>query len=239
MSNDKKVTKIEEAAAFERLMQVFWMNLNVPKDNIVSRKFFDTLVGNTGIRPSEEDGKTVVRGVHINDALNVLIGCFEYFNTVDGDNGTIVITSILSVFNTFKNIRMLDFTFDPNPELMDIYEKVVDLEYKGDKVEMFNKLYNVRKMEIHLCDTLPENVVDFLNKMFIFYGYIPNDYMKRRFTIDFEFDEYVNFMNMLFSNNRELVNLMGVDIVNFLILFPVIVMENKPDIRIVTNYHDL
>lgn len=239
MLKDKKITKEEENTAFERLLQVFEMNINIPENNIVSSRFYSSLIKNTGIRPVIEEGKTVIKGVHINDALNTLIESFEYFNVNGSDDGKTVITSVLSVFNTFKNVRFVDFTFDNDRDLLDVYRKVVDLEYKGDKVEMFNRLYDVRKMEIHLCDTLQKNVVDFLNKMFIFYGYIPNDYMKRRFTIDFKFDEYVNFMNMLFSNNRELVNMVGVDVVNFLILFPVVVTESKPDIRIVTNYYDL
>jgi hypothetical protein len=63
--------------------------------------------------------------------------------------------------------------------------------------------------------------------------------MNRRFYIDFEFDEYTSFIQMIFSNNKELVKVVGVDVVNYLILFPKIVIEKKPRIRIVTNYFDL
>ena len=80
--------------------------------------------------------------------------------------------------------------FIENDDILDVYKKVNDAEYKGDKISLFNKIYNIDEIEIHLCDSLNRNIVDFLNNMFMFYGYIPNDYMKRRFFIDFEFDEY-------------------------------------------------
>lgn len=238
MSSKKEMSKMEESAIYERLSEVFEMNLNIPKGDEVSNRFLFSLIENTGISPIEENNKTIIKGVHINDALNVLLGCFEYYN-INNDNDTLLITSILSVFNTFKNIRIVDFTFDDDPELLDIYNKIVDLEYKGSKVGMFNRIYDIKKMEIYLTDSLDKKVVDLLNKMFIFYGYIPNDYMNRKFTIDFKFDEYINFMNMIFSNNKQLVDTVGISVVDFLILFPVVIIEDKPDIKIITNYYDL
>ena len=73
----------------------------------------------------------------------------------------------------------------------------------------------------------------------MFYWYIPNDYMKRRFYIDFEFDEYISFTDMIFSNNKELAKQMDANVINYLIMFPVVVVQSKPKIRIVTNYFDL
>ena len=63
--------------------------------------------------------------------------------------------------------------------------------------------------------------------------------MKRRFFIDFEFDEYISFTDMIFSNNKELAKQMDANVINYLIMFPVVVVQSKPKIRIVTNYFDL
>ncbi len=236
MQNLTEMTNKTNDPAIERVMQVYGLNINIPI-NDMTNFIVESLVGNTGVKPVVCDDKLCIPCIHSNDALNIILGCFNYCHEIEGD--TTVLTSILSVMNTFRNMRTISFTFSYDESLMDEYRKVVDTEYKGDKKESFNKIYDVTEMEIHLSDSLDRKIVDFLNRMFIFYGYIPNDYMKRRFYIEFEYDEYVNFMEMVFSNNKELAPQLGQNVVNFLILFPVIVMESKPKIRLVTNYYDL
>jgi hypothetical protein len=227
----------KELTVYDRMLQVFELNLNIPVEDKASNLFYNSLLENIGIFPEVEPHKIVLNCLHTNDVINVLMGCFDYCHEKDYD--TIVLTSILSVFSTFKNLRYITFTFIEGSNLLENYEILGDSEYEGDKTDIFKDLYDIRRMEIHLCDSLDRSVVDFLNTMFIFYGYIPNDYMKRRFYIDFEFDEYTSFIQMIFSNNKELVKVVGVDVVNYLILFPKIVIEKKPRIRIVTNYFDL
>lgn len=236
MENTIRMNGNDNDSVLERVMQVYGLNINIPMVDD-TKYIFDAFVGNTGVTPVVLNNKICIAGIHSNDALNVVLSCFEYCHEINGD--TTVLTSILSVMNTFRNMRVMSFTFIDDNNLIEAYKNVVDTEYKGDKTEIFNKIYEVTEMEIHLSDSLDKNVVDFLNKMFIFYGYIPNDYMKRRFYIEFEYDEYVSFMEMVFSNNKEIVNQLGVKIVNYLILFPVIVMNSKPKIRLVTNYVDL
>lgn len=227
----------KELTVYDRMLQVFELNLNIPVEDKASNLFYNSLLENIGVFPDVEPHKIILNCLHTNDVINVLMGCFDYCHEKDYD--TIVLTSILSVFSTFKNLRYITFTFIEGSNLLENYEILGDSEYEGDKTDIFKDLYDIRRMEIHLCDSLDRSVVDFLNTMFIFYGYIPNDYMNRRFYIDFEFDEYTSFIQMIFSNNKELVKVVGVDVVNYLILFPKIVIEKKPRIRIVTNYFDL
>lgn len=227
----------KELTVYDRMLQVFELNLNIPVEDKASNLFYNSLLENIGVFPDVEPHKIILNCLHTNDVINVLMGCFDYCHEKDYD--TIVLTSILSVFSTFKNLRYITFTFIEGSKLLENYEILGDSEYEGDKTDIFKDLYDIRRMEIHLCDSLDRSVVDFLNTMFIFYGYIPNDYMNRRFYIDFEFDEYTSFIQMIFSNNKELVKVVGVDVVNYLILFPKIVIEKKPRIRIVTNYFDL
>lgn len=234
----KNLTEISKSndSLLERVMQVYGLNINIPI-NDMTNFILESIIENTGVNPIVYDEKLCIQNIHSNDALNIIIGCLNYCHEIEGD--TTVLTSILSIMNTFRNMRIISFTFTYDNNLMDEYRKLIDTEYKGDKKESLNLIYNVTEMEIHLSDSLDRNIVDFLNRMFIFYEYIPNDYMKRRFYIDFEYDEYVIFMEMIFSNNKEFYSQLGQDVVDFLILFPVIVMESKPKIRLVTNYYDL
>lgn len=227
----------KELTVQDRMLQVFELNLNIPIEDKASNLFYNSLLENTRIFPDVEPHKIILEHIHTNDVINVLMGCFDYCHEKEYD--TIVLTSILSIFNTFKNLRYITFTFLEGSTLLENYETLADSEYEGDKSKIFSDIYDIKKMEVHLCDALDRDVVDFLNNMFIFYGYIPNDYMKRRFYIDFEFDEYISFIQMIFSNNKELVKKIGANAVNFLLLFPVVCIEKKPSIRIVTNYFDL
>lgn len=227
----------KEITVYDRMLQVYEINLNIPMEDKGSKVFYNSLLENIKIFPIINENKKILEGIHSNDVVNVLINCFDYCHEKDYD--TTVLTSVLSVFNTFRNLRYVTFTFIEGSNLLENFMTIADSEYEGDKGKIFNDIYDIKRMEVHLCDTLDRNVVDFLNNMFIFYGYIPNDYMKRRFYIDFEFDEYCSFIQMIFSNNNELVKQIGTNVVNYLMLFPTIVIQNKPRLRIVTNYFDL
>lgn len=231
-------TEIKDITIYQRMSQVYKITLNnIPLIDDGVKVFYNSLIEKLNVYPTVYTEKNCFDYIHTNDVINVLMHCFDYCNKMEYD--TYILTSILSAFNTFKNLRLISFVFVDDDSMVDVYKNVVDVEYKGDKTQLFNKIYNIDEMEIYLCDFLDKDIVDFFNNMFIFYGYIPNDYMKRRFFIDFEFDEYVSFIQMIFSNNNELAKYVGINVINYLIMFPVIVVDNKPKIRIATNYFDL
>lgn len=230
-------TETKEITVYQRMSQVYKLTLNVPLSNEGVKIFYNSLIENLGIHPTIYTEKRCLCDIHTNDAINVLMGCFEYCHEKKYE--TFILTSVLSVFNIFNNLKLISFEFIENDDILDIYKNINDVEYKGDKTPLFNKIYNIDEIEIHLCDSLNKNIVDFLNNIFMFYGYIPNDYMNRRFSIDFEFDEYISFTEMIFSNNKELIKQMGINLINHLNMFPVVVIQSKPKIRIVTNYFDL
>jgi hypothetical protein len=230
-------TETKEITVYQRMSQVYKLTLNVPLNDEGVKIFYNSLIENLDIHPTVYTEKRCLCDIHTNDAINVLMGCFEYCHEKECD--TFILTSILSAFNIFNNLKLISFEFIENDDILDIYKNINDTEYKGDKTPLLNKIYNIDEIEIHLCDSLNKNIVDFFNNMFMFYGYIPNDYMKRRFSIDFEFDEYISFIEMIFSNNKELTKQMGVNLISHLNMFPVVVVQSKPKIRIVTNYFDL
>lgn len=227
----------KEITVYQRMSQVYKLTLNVSLCDEATKVFYNSLIENLGIYPTFYTEKRCLCDIHANDVINVLMECFEYCSEKEYE--TNILTSVLCIFDIFKNLRLISFDFFEDDDLVDVYKKVNDAEYKGDKTSLFNKIYNIDEIEIHLCDSLNRNIVDFLNNMFMFYGYIPNDYMKRRFYIDFEFDEYISFTDMIFSNNKELAKQMDANVINYLIMFPVVVVQSKPKIRIVTNYFDL
>ena len=234
---DNNNTEINDVNVYQRMLQVYKLTLNVSLCDEATKVFYNSLIENLGIHPTFYTEKRCLCDIHANDVINVLMECFEYCSEKEYE--TNILTSVLCIFDTFKNLRLISFDFFEDDDLVDVYKNIINVEYKGDKSSLFNKIYNIDEIEIHLCDSLDKNIVDFLNNMFMFYGYIPNDYMKRRFFIDFEFDEYISFIQMIFSNDKDLATQMGVDVINHLIMFPVVVIQNKPKIRIVTNYFDL
>ena len=93
-------------------------------------------------------------------------------------------------------------------------------------------------LEMNLGDMFSQGVIDMLNKVFICNELIPNSYLNRRFILDFKYDDYTSFMDMFIENNRENLNLLDKNICDYFRKFPKMVEEQKPMIRLVTNYSE-
>ena len=68
---------------------------------------------------------------------------------------------------------------------------------------------------------------------------IPNSYLDRKFEIDFSYEEYISFMDMFLGNNANSFNMLDGNICDYFRSFPQIVIDNMPDIKIITNYSQL
>ena len=161
-------TETKEITVYQRMSQVYKLTLNVPLRDEGVKIFYNSLIENLDIHPTVYTEKKCLCDIHTNDAINVLMGCFEYCHEKKYE--TFILTSVLSAFNIFNNLKLISFEFIENDDILNIYKKVNDTEYKGDKTLLFNKIYNIDEIEIHLCDSLNKNIVDFLNNMFMFYG---------------------------------------------------------------------
>lgn len=228
------LVKSEKDVFVMRISQVRKININLPAEDKGSSVFYNCLFGGTKV---EVDGNLIIRDVLVGDAYTSILNCLEICRKNKYDDR--VLTLILSVFTTFRNMTFVDFTFVKNSSLVSDCLKILDEKFDGDKSELFERVYKVKEMEIHLSDSLNVEAIDYLNRMFMFFEFIPNDYMKREFCIDFEFDEYVNFMSMLLSNNKELVKIVGKENISHLSVFPGVAERSKPMLKIVTNYRDL
>ena len=93
---------------------------------------------------------------------------------------------------------------------------------------------------MYLNDMFDQKVIDLINKHFIFNGIISNSYLERDFLIDFEFEEYISYINMFIDNNIDRLNMLDEDIADYLRIFPSIIGDiMKPNIKLYTNYRDI
>ena len=220
----------------DRLSQVHEITINIPLGRRCCGLLYRSLITNLGMKYALGEKKTI-SGVHIDDVACIIVNSVE--RCAEKGYDTDIIAHVSSILKMFSNVKVVNMVFSHDRELLEKYENVFSMDYTGDKVELMNSLYKVESLEIRMSESLDRETVDFFNGVFIFYNYIPNDYMNRLFNIDFTFDEYVSFMEMFFNNNPDLSARLGKDVVNFFILFPTIVVESKPKIRLVTNYLDI
>lgn len=240
MEHTISVKQIEEKTGLDRLTHIVGININLPEDDLTSQIMYMSIIDTLGVKEVVDDGRRMLRNIHLNDITNIILRCYNACeDNCFGSYDNTILTAVMSIFTTFKNLRTVSFTVDGSQSLLDDYVNAIDIGYKGDRSELFNRIYTITDIEIHLSDHLDMDAVDMLNRMFVSYGFIPNDYMTRRFVIDFKFDEYINFFEMVFKNNRDFTVRLGSDAVSLLMLFPVVIIEGKPSIRLVTNYSDL
>ena len=242
-------TNVQEKEIFIRLSQVFEITLNLPLEDKGINLFYNQLNKRIDLSNQDDslfndilstDDSKCILAIHTNDVANVLIDCFQWCQDIGVDIK--ILGSFFRILKTFKNLRVVNFNFifgQKCKELMEDFNIINDIDFEGDRNKSFSNIYNIDVMEVHLSDVFTKDVVDFLNKMFIFHEFIPNSYMKRVFYVDFEFNDYINFIDMILSNNKEFVKSVDQLVIDCLISFPTIVVDHKPMIRLVTNYYDL
>ena len=164
------------------------------------------------------------------DALNVFI--FNDNMNRDYDSGIFsVIVSSLKMFNRLKRIN---FQFTDDEDILNSYKQIMKNNIEGTT----KYIYNVDVIEMNLSEMFSQMIIDMLNKIFICNEYLPNSYLDRKFMIDFQYDDYMAFMDMVINNNKEALDALDDKICDYFKSFPKLVMEQKPNIRLVTNYSE-
>ena len=164
------------------------------------------------------------------DALNVFI--FNDNMNRDYDSGIFsVIVSSLKMFNRLKRIN---FQFTDDEDILNSYKQIMKNNIEGTT----KYIYNVDVIEMNLSEMFSQMIIDMLNKIFICNEYLPNSYLDRKFMIDFQYDDYMAFMDMVINNNKETLDALDDKICDYFKSFPKLVMEQKPSIRLVTNYSE-
>ena len=164
------------------------------------------------------------------DALNAFI--FNDNMNRDYDSGIFsVIVSSLKMFNRLKRIN---FQFTDDEDILNSYKQIMKNNIEGTT----KYIYNVDVIEMNLSEMFSQMIIDMLNKIFICNEYLPNSYLDRKFMVDFQYDDYMAFMDMVINNNKEMLDALDDKICDYFKSFPKLVMEQKPNIRVVTNYSE-
>ena len=150
----------------------------------------------------------------------------------DYDSGIFsVIVSSLKMFNRLKRIN---FQFTDDEDILNSYKQIMKNNIEGTT----KYIYNVDVIEMNLSEMFSQMIIDMLNKIFICNEYLPNSYLDRKFMVDFQYDDYMAFMDMVINNNKEMLDALDDKICDYFKSFPKLVMEQKPSIRLVTNYSE-
>ena len=164
------------------------------------------------------------------DALTVFI--FNDNMNRDYDSGIFsVIVSSLKMFNRLKRIN---FQFTNDEDILNSYKQIMKNNIEGTT----KYIYNVDVIEMNLSEMFSQMIIDMLNRIFICNEYLPNSYLDRKFMVDFKYDDYMSFMDMVINNNKETLDALDDKICDYFKSFPKLVMEQKPNIRVVTNYSE-
>ena len=155
-------------------------------------------------------------------------------NNISIDN----IYSFWGVVQSFKNLKFLNLEFTSDENVLYAYEYIRGKE-KDKSFEIIQHIYKIEVIELVLSNMFTQNVIDMLNKVMMFDEIISNSYLEREFIIVFDYDDYISFMDMFATNNGMELAKLDDYIIDYLLLFPKIISNSKPTIRLLTNYSEL
>ena len=164
------------------------------------------------------------------DALNVFIFNDNMNRYYDSGIFSVIVSS-LKMFNRLKRIN---FQFTDDEDILNSYKQIMKNNIEGTT----KYIYNVDVIEMNLSEMFSQMIIDMLNRIFICNEYLPNSYLDRKFMVDFKYDDYMSFMDMVINNNKETLDALDDKICDYFKSFPKLVMEQKPNIRVVTNYSE-
>ena len=237
----KRYTKGKKNNVVTRVEQVSDVTIYIPTLERCMDYLYDSLISLCNNYVDEDDGDVFLLIPAI-DFYNVVL----FVNKCCKDKGvdTNYILAMLGVVRTFTNLKHVNVVFRDDIELKDAYERLTNIDpnivEKKEIIQELTNVYSIDVIEMYLGDMFDQKIVDLINKSFIFNGIISNSYLERNFLIEFEFDEYVSYINMFIDNNIERLTMMDEDIMDYLRVFPSIIGDiSKPNIKLYTNYKEV
>lgn len=230
MTNNNLYTRGFKDEVVRRFDNIHTITIKCPRQDDSIRCFRAVMLSNlVGYMKSDTEFKLVPTIDVFNCFMMSLDFCRE--NDLLMDN----LYSFWGIVQSFKFLKYLNVEFVDDDDVLDAYCTI--REKNHDKsLEVIQKIYHVDTLEFILHNMFTQDVIDMLNKTFIFDGIIENDYHKREFMILFKFDDYMAFMEMFTHNNEMSLNNLDTNIIDYLITFPKLITQDKPVIRIITNY---
>ena len=233
----KKYTKGDKNKVVTRINQVSSITVNVPTSDKSMDYLYDALISLCSHYVDENDGDKFLNIPAI-DFLNVVIyvsKCCE-----EKEINTDYIFSMMGVIRTFEKLKYISVVFSDDVEVRDSYEILSNIGSNDGGIDKLINVYNIDAIEIHLIDMLDQDIVDLINKHLMANGIILNSYLERTFLIEFEFEEYISYINMFIENNIDRLSILDEDIMDYLRVFPNLMGDiAKPNIKLYTNYREI
>ena len=237
----KRYTKGDKDNVVTRIEQVSDVTLNIPTSERCMDYLYDGLISLCGHYVNENDVDVFL-----------LIPAIDFYNVVlyvnkcckEKDVDTNYISAMMGVVRSFTNLKHVSVVFRDDNELRDSYERLINIDpnnvSKSDVINELTNVYSIDVLEMFLGDMLDQKIIDLINKSFISNGIISNSYLERDFLIEFEFDEYISYINMFVDNNIDRLSMWDEDIMDYLRVFPYIIGDiSKPVIKLYTNYKEI
>lgn len=231
MSNIGFHTKGDKESITSRVDQIHTITIYCPLQDMYTRSLKDTM---KVILPFYNTEANTWTGVPSIDALNAVAVTKSYADFVDIDLDESVMGIIIGSLRMFSGLKYINFRFTNDEDVMEAYSKFINKDFEGVK----KYIYRIEMVEINLSNMFSQDVIDMINKVLMINGIIQNSYLNRRFILDFEYDDYMSFINMFARNNADTLGSMDENIFEYLTKFPRLMDEQKPEVRMVTNYSD-
>lgn len=231
MDKSNIYTKGNKEDIVTRIDQVHSITMFCPLDDFCVRSLRDTM---EVMLPGYKTDRNIWSNVPTIDALNAFIVTASYHQELELDLDKKIMGVIVSSLKMFTRLKLISFEFTYDEEIMNTYQLLLKSEKNGIK----KYIYKIDMVEMNLGDMFSQTIIDMLNKIFICNELIPNSYLNRRFVLEFRYDDYTTFMDMFIENNRDNLNMLDKNICDYFRKFPKMINDNKPMIRLVTNYRE-
>ena len=236
----KKYVKGDKNKVVTRIDQVHSITMRVPTSDKGMDYLYDNLITLCHHYVDENDGDSFLK-IPALDFYNIAL----YVNKCckEKEVNTDYVFSMLGIFRTFENLKYISVVFSDDVELRDSYEILVNIdsnEVVNDIINELTNVYSIDVLEMYLGDMFDQKIIDLINRHLIANGIISNSYLEREFLIEFEFDEYISYINMFIENNIERLSMLDEEIMEYLRVFPSIIGDiAKPNIKLYTNYREV
>lgn len=232
MDNNEFYTKGNPVEVITRIDQVHTITIYCPLSDICVQNLKDCL---EAMLQKYRVNDLTWKGVPAIDALNAFVMMVSYQQQMNIEADKEIIGMLASSLKMFPKMKKINFVFTDDPEIRKSYDLLISKKIS----EVKKYIYKVELLEIHLDDYFSQGIIDMLNKVFICNELIPNSYLDRKFSLTFTYDDYISFMDMFINNNRMNLNLLDSNICDYFRSFPKLITEQKPDIRLITNYSEI
>lgn len=232
MDNNEFYTKGNPVEVITRIDQVHTITIYCPLSDVCVQNLKDCL---ETILQKYRVSELTWKGVPAIDALNAFVMMVSYQQQMNIEADKEIIGLLASSLKMFPKMKKINFVFTDDPEIRKSYDLLISKKIS----EVKKYIYKVELLEIHLDDYFSQGIIDMLNKVFICNELIPNSYLDRKFSLTFTYDNYISFMDMFINNNRMNLNLLDSNICDYFRSFPKLITEQKPDIRLITNYSEI